>query len=112
MVTPQITIGTTPAKLYDLLKGRTPPVGASISAAYPEIQNGCQILILEGDPANAGSIFTGGSSGVSSTNKGLTILAGDRLLLQGGSGKNTIELGFWIVASEPGQILNVTVIYG
>jgi hypothetical protein len=110
MPSTQITVGTTPANIYDLIKGETPPSGASISQTYPGLPlgNGCQHLDIQADDDNGGTVYIGDDSSVSATNKGIELSAGQAMSREFGSGGyNGIRLNRWIVGSGAGQVVNV-----
>lgn len=103
----KITIGTTPAKLLDLLKGAV----AGASQTFPGLLNGngCGYLRIEPD---TGIVYIGNDSTVSSTNNGGDVDAAvaDRLF-ERLSDDNDIPLNIWIVGALAGQIVNVTFQY-
>lgn len=106
----KITIGTTPAKLLDLIRGTV--AGASqVFAGLPH-GNGCQYLRIEVD---TGIVFIGNDSTVSSTNNGVKLdSTGTPLKLferESGQGLNNIPLNIWIVGNAAGQLINVTFQY-
>lgn len=106
----RITIGTTPAKLLDLIRGIV--AGASqIFAGLPH-GNGCQYLRIEAD---TGIVFIGNDSTVSATNNGAKLdAAGSPIKIferESGQGLNNVPLNIWIVGNAPTQIIDVTFQY-
>lgn len=115
MPSAQITIGTNAAKLLALIRGDTPPSGASISKTYPGLitGNGCQYLRI--DPAAATTkVYIGDDSTVSASNKGAQIdstASGSPARIyerESANGYNNIPLNIWIVGDSNGQVINVT----
>lgn len=104
----KVTIGTTAAKLLALIRGDTPPAGASISKTFPGLitGNGCGYLRLEPD---TGIVFIGDDSAVSSTNNGGDIDAAvASRIYERMSDNNDIPLNIWLIGNAASQIVNVT----
>jgi len=110
-----ITIGTTPAKLLDLIRGLGSYAGASASKTYAGLPhgNGAQLVIFQADPTNTQPVYFGSDSTVSSTNKGLVLNSGEAAQREGGGGMgvNHVPLNTWLVAGGAGQLVNVTFEY-
>jgi len=107
----QITLGATPMNLWTVLSGGTLPAGVSVSKIFPNLPNGAQRIILQGDPGNSDNVYKGEDSSVSATNKGETIQGGDTIFLISQQGKNSERINFWLVGGAASQKVNVTVEY-
>ena len=110
MPSAQVTVGATAANLYDLIRGATPPAGASISRTYPGMPmgNGCQSLRIE---PGTGIMFIGDASDVSATNKGAVVDAANADKIyerESANGYNNISLSIWLLGNAASQIVNVT----
>ncbi len=100
-----ITIGTTPANLLGLLRGTAAPAGASTSKTFSsQLNDQCRALQVKCD---AGTVYIGQDSSVSTTNYGTKLLTGESKLTHDAEA-NTINLSdFWIVGAAANAKLSV-----
>lgn len=102
-----ITIGTTAARLSDLLRGINPVAGASSSKTYGSQANlQCRAIQLKVD---TGTVYVGTEPDVSSTNYSKKLLAGESSYVSD-SHVSSLDAGnYWIVGGAAAQKISVEI---
>lgn len=102
-----VTIGTTPARLDNILRNINPVAGASASRTFGSILNDqCRELQFQVD---AGTVYIGEDSAMTTTDYKSRLLAGSAQRLDAGAKSNGLNLSdYWLLGGAADAKISVS----